>query len=36
MAATGTVVFVRQIFYVVETDRGYSVMEWYLTCHFRT
>lgn len=29
MVATGTVVFVRQNFYVVETDRGYSVMEWY-------
>ncbi len=30
MTATGTVVFVRHNFYVVETDRGYSVMEWYL------
>lgn len=29
MTATGTVVFVRHNFYVVETDRGYSVMEWY-------
>lgn len=27
--AAGTVVFVRHNFYVVETDRGYSVMEWY-------
>lgn len=30
MTATGTVVFVRHNFYVVETDQGYSVMEWYL------
>ncbi|TCL39828.1 hypothetical protein EV210_10123 [Anaerospora hongkongensis] len=27
--AAGTVVYVRENFYVVETDRGYSVMEWY-------